>query len=178
MARLEGNSGNLADVDNQKRLLTSSTTETELEYASEKQGKAYSISSTYTTSGGDEEALYIQNTSTIDNFIIDEIFLGGSVNHLWTMSQCSGTPGGAGDVTVKNLNLGSGNSAAMIAKGDASVTGLTLGDRMILGRTIANDSKEFQTGGAIVLGQDDAVSFTASGTGDVSVTIVGHYKVR
>ena len=178
MARIEGNSGNLADVDDDKRLLTSSTVESELEYASEKQGKAYSISSSYTTSGGDEEIIYLSNTSTTDNFIIDEIFVGGSVACVFTFAQVSGTPGGAGDVTVKNLNLGSGNSAAMTAKGDASVTGLTIGDTMILGRVVANDSKEIRTGGAIVLGQDDSIAISASGTGAVNATIIGHYKTR
>ncbi len=178
MARIEGNSGNLADVDDEKRLLVQSTIETEVEYASEKLGKAYSISSTYTTSGGNEEIIYIQNTSTTDNFIIDVIEIGGAVTHLFTLAEVSGTPGGAGDITVKNLNLGSGNSAAVTAKGDASVTGLTIGARMLLGRVGANDSKAIGVQGAIVLGQDDAIAVTASGTGAADCTIIGHFKVR
>ena len=175
---IRGISGNIVDVDDDNRLHVVATTETELEYASEKQGKAYSISSDYTTAGADEEVIYIQNTSSTDDFIIDEIFLGGSVTHKFTLADVSGTPGGAADITVKNLNLGSGNSADMVARGDASVTGLTVGDTMVLGRSMANDSKEIPVMGAIVLGQDDAVAVTASGTGEVNVTVVGHYKTR
>lgn len=178
MARIEGRNGNLVNVDDEERLLTQSTTESELEYASEKQGKAYSISSTYTTSGGNEEIIYIQNTSTTDNFIIDIVEIGGAVTHLFTLSEVSGSPGGAGDVSIKNLNLGSGNSASMTAKGDASVTGLTIGATMLLGRVPANDSKAIGIQGAIVLGQDDAIAITASGTGAADCTIVGHFKAR
>ena len=175
MARIEGNSGNLADVNDDKQLEVRAVTESDLEYASEAKGKAYSWSSTYAATGG-QEVISIKNTSQTDCLIIDEIVVANSVASAFTLFEVtSGTAAGSA-ITGQNLNLGSGNSAAATAFGGASVTGSLTGNTILLESVAANAGAILDLRGALVLGQDDEIALTASATGTVYVTIIGHYK--
>jgi hypothetical protein len=175
MARIEGTNGNLANVNNDKHLETRAVTESDLEFASESKGKAYSVSSTYAATGG-QEVLSFKNTSQTDCFIVDEITVGSSVATAFTLFEVtSGTAGGT-SITPQNLNLGSGNNAAATAFGNASVTGSLSGNTLLLDTVPANTSILLDLRGALILGQDDEIAVTTSATGTVYVTIIGHYK--
>jgi hypothetical protein len=175
MARLEGRNGNLANVNDDEQLQVRAITESDLEFASESKGKAYSISSTYAATAGDE-VISFKNTSQTDCFILDEITVGSSVASSLTLFEVtSGTAAGT-TVTPQNLNLSSGNSAAATAFGNASVTGSLTGNTLLLDTVPANTSILLDLRGALILGQDDEIAITAGATGTVYVTLIGHYK--
>jgi hypothetical protein len=175
MARIEGRTGNLATVNDDEQLETRAVTESDLEFASERKGKAYAFNSTYAATGG-QEVLSIKNTSTTDCLIVDEVIVGSTVNTLFTLFEVtSGTAAGT-TVTGQNLNLGSGNAASATAFGNASVTGSLSGNAILYEATLANATQILDLKGALALGQDDEIAITASATGTVYITLIGHYK--
>jgi len=175
MAYIQGPNGPLADVNIDKQLLTRAVTESDLEYASEAKGKAYSWSSSYAATAA-QEVISIKNTSTSDNLIIDEVAVANTVAGVFTIFEVtSGTAAGTG-VTGQNLNLGSGKSADATAFGNASVTGSLSGNVLLYESVAANTGALLDLKGSLVLGQDDEIAITASATGTVYVTVIGHYK--
>jgi len=175
MARIEGNSGNLADVSDDKQLLVRAVTESDLEYASEAKGKAFSWSSSFATGGTDIEVVYIKNTSSGDNLIIDEVVVDGAAACVFTLFEVtSGTAAGT-SITGKNLNLGLGTSASATSYGNASVTGSLSGDTITYCSVAANAQEVLDLKGALVLRQNDEIAITASANTTVYITVIGHY---
>ena len=70
---IRGVSGNVIDVNKDHQMLISGPTESDLEYASEAKGKAYTFTSTFATGGTDVEVISLKNDSTTDCMIIDDI---------------------------------------------------------------------------------------------------------
>lgn len=175
MARIEGNSGNLADVNSAKQLLTRAVVESDLEYASEANGKAFSWSSSFATGGTGIEVLSIKNTSAADNLIIDEIVVAAAAACVFTLFEVtSGTAAGT-TLTAKNLNLGLGTSAEATSFGNASVTGSLSGDTITYAACGASAQEVLDIKGALVLRQNDEIALTASANTTVYVTVIGHY---
>lgn len=176
-----GSSGNVADVNSDFQLLTKSVSESELEFVSEKDAQAYSVSSTFATGGADVEILYLQNTSATKRLYIDYFLGGAAAATLFTIFQTSSTAGGS-VVTPKNINLSGGNSADALAYGNAAVTGITAaGATDVLfydGTSAAYQFTKLDTKGAIILGQNDAVCITAAANTTVFATLAFHYKDR
>ena len=75
----------------------------------------------------------------------------------------TGTPAGT-VVTPKNSNLTSSNDADATSYGNAAVTGLTIGDRMVMRRVSATKNDCIQSGVSIILGQGDAIAVTYTGS--------------
>ncbi len=172
---LYGANGKRVDADSHGRLLTRAVTRAELNDASTKK-KTYSIVSGYTTSGGDEEIVYIKNTHATDDFEIHHVVVGTAVNAVFTISKVTGTAGGAGAITPAALNVGQNETADLSCTGDASVTGLTLAATLAKIRVIANYSDMFNFEGSIILQPNTAIAVSNSATGACEITIVGHFN--
>lgn len=170
-----GSNKNPVDADEFGNLKTRSITRAEVNDSSN-QEKMYSITSSYTTSGADEEVIYIKNTSSTENFEIHRIHLGTAVNAVFTISKVTGTAGGAGAITPVNMNLGSTKEAELSCNGDASVTGLTIGGTLGKLRILANYSDLFDFQGSMILKPNTAIAITNSATGACEVTIMGHFN--
>lgn len=172
-----GVNGNTASVSDNNRLLVASVTETGLEFESKENGKAFSWVSTYSATGGDE-VLSIKNTSTSEVLVIEEVIIGSSVANVFTLFEVtSGTAAGT-TLTPLNLNLGSGNSAASTSYGNAAVTGSLSGTTIAIDGVTANSFDTLDLKGGLVLQESDEIAITASATGSVYVTLLGHYDAR
>lgn len=171
-----GDSGNVANVNSDKQLATATVSETSIEFASRVKEKSYSWASTYAASGGDE-VISIQNTSTMDDLVIDGIEVGGSGATVYTVFKAtSGTAAGTG-ITGLNLNTGSTNPAIAAAFGNASVTGSLAGDKIgYTGISAASEFHLFDLKGSVILGQNQAMAVTTSAAVTAYVTVFGHYK--
>lgn len=171
---LYGSNGNPVDADEHGNLKTRSIIRHEINDACS-QEKAYSWVSAYTTSGADEEVIYIQNTSNTDDLELHQIIAGSAVNSVFTLYQVTGTAAGT-SITGSNLNLASSKTATANAFGNASVTGLTLGNALAKVRVLSNysDMKDLQ--GSIIVKPNTAIAVSNSGTGACDVTIIGHYN--
>jgi hypothetical protein len=174
---IRGVSGNLVDVNGDKQLLISGPVETDLEYASESKGKAYTFTSTFATGGTDVEVISIKSDSPTDCLIFDEIIVGASAACIFTLFEVtSGTAAGT-TITGKNINTASGNAANVTAFGNAAVTGSLAGDAIAYtGVSAASEFKPLDTKSGIVLGQNGHYAITASANATVYVTVIAHFK--
>lgn len=173
-----GISGKIPEVNSDHQLLVAGVVESEVEFISENQGKSFSWYSGFTTGGTDVEVLSLQNTSTNDNLIIDEIIVSADAACIFTLFEVtSGTAGGTA-ITGKNLNLGLGLSASQTAYGNAAVTGSLSGDNIASVSTVANETVVLDVKSGLILGQDSEIAITASANTVVRVTVIGHYKER
>lgn len=171
---LYGANKNPIDADIHGNVKTRSIVRSELNDASF-QKKAYSWTSAYTTGGADEEVIYIKNTDTSDYLEIHQVILGTAATAVFTISQVTGTAGGASAITSAPLNLSSTTSPNVSATGGASVTGLTIGNTLAKIRVIANYSDMFDFQGSILIPPGGAIAVTNSATGACEVTIIGHF---
>jgi len=173
-----GSSGNVAEVNDDKQILTKSVVETELEFVSEESGGAYSWSSSFATGGADVEVLAITNTSSTKNLYIDYFMSTATANTVYTAFTTTDTPGGTA-ITGKNLNAFSGSIASAASYGNAAVTGVTAAgatDVVFYGGQAANASFGVNLRGAIILGQNNTLVITCSASATVYSTLIGHYK--
>jgi hypothetical protein len=124
--------------------------------------ETYTYSTSYSAATGNE-VLYIKNTSKTKKLIIAEITMGGVNTGLFELFQVTGTAAGT-VITGKNINLSSSNAADASGYGDASVTGLTIGDRIGLVRTPANTHCKIDLQDSLILGLNDAIAVTYTGS--------------
>lgn len=172
--KIEGYNGKAINADSHGRVLTRGFVSAECADAAMKK-KLYSLTSSYTTSGGDEEIIYLKNDSTTDLLVIDHIMVGTAVNAVFTIYQVTGTAGGASAITPVNMYHTATETASVIATGDASVTGLTIGSVLGKRRVIANYSDDIPVMGHIILPQNTAIAVSNSGTGACECTITFHF---
>lgn len=161
------------DVNSSGQAEVRAVTRSELHEASEN-GNAFGITSSYTTSGGDEEVLYIKNTSATQSLEIHSVVVGSAVNAVFTLYEVTGTAGGASAITVAPLKMGITANYAISATGDAAVTGLTLGNVIFKLRILAGYSDIFDFQGAITMPPGTAVALSNSATGAFEATVLGH----
>ena len=170
-----GDGGDVANVTKDKQLMTSSVSETSLEFASKSKEKAYSWTSTYAATGG-QQVISIKSTSTTDVLVIDEIVVGSSAANVFTLFKVdSGTAAGT-PVTGLNLSLQSGKTASASAFGNASVTGSLAGSAIAYDGGPADTFETLDLLGSVVLSQNDEIAVTAAVTGTVYVSVIGHFK--
>lgn len=123
------------------------------------------------------EIIYIKNTSKTKLLVIDKVTVNSVNAGLFELFQVTGTAAGT-SITGKNANLTSGNTAEATALGEASVTGLTIGDRIDLARTAANGRATMELDDVLIMGLNDAIAITYTGsTGIVDAIITGYYDV-
>jgi len=167
--------GKHASVSVTNRLNVSSKASARAFYISRDSGNAYSWTSSYSAGTG-EEVIYVKNTHASNKLFIDKIHVGGVLTGLFELYQVTGTAAGT-TITGKNLNLTSSNIAAATALGNASVTSLTIGDRITLVRTAATATTLLNMDNTLILGFGDAIAITYTGsTGIVDTMIRGYYE--
>ena len=170
-------SGRRAGVDEEYRLEVHSVSYSESSDVARFKGATYLWTSSYSAGTGNE-VIYIKNTSTTQNLIIDKATVNSVLTGLFELNVAAGTAGGT-TITGANSNLTSGNAASASSYGNASVTGITPGTRLDMARVAANGRATMELNDILILGLNDAVSITYTGsTGIVDIIITGYYLDR
>jgi len=124
-----------------------------------------------------EETIYLQNTSSTKNLIIDDIIICGDTSGLWRVKFVTGTAAGGSALTAVNLNKTSSNSADVTARGDGAVTGLTDDGDIAMVRVVAETTVEIKLDEALILGQNDAIAVECETTQTAAeITIEFHLE--
>jgi hypothetical protein len=168
-------SGKLAKVNSRNRLDISSATFSESHLVAALDAETYLWTTSFSAATGNE-IIYIKNNSKTKLLVIDKVTVNGVNAGLFELFQVTGTASGT-SITGKNSNLTSGNSADATALGEASVTGLTIGDRIDLARIPANGRATMELQDVLLLGFNDAIAITYTGsTGIVDAIVTGYYE--
>lgn len=162
------------------RINTSSRTSSRLHYVSRDDGESYSLVSNDATAAAGTYIIYWSNTDGVGRrLFIDSITMSGVETALWKVHYVTGTAAAGSSLTPINLNNTSSNAAPAIARGDDSITGLTVSKTIFTGRSSANGPPlKFDTKDAVMLGQNQAIAveYDTGVTGVAEVTIVGYYE--
>ena len=170
--------GKSAKVTNDNRLNVSARSNTRSYYVSREDGQTFNWSSVIASVAAGEEVAYLQNTSDSKKLYIDTIGLTSANDVQWEISVATGTPGGASLVAGVNLNFDSGNVAAAAFYGDAVVTGLTAGERILPTRSLGGSNSSNAIDDVLILGQNDTIMITyiAGTTGAAEAVIRGFFE--
>ena len=145
-------------------------------YVSRDDGQVYTVISEDAATAANEETLYLQNTSTSKNLIIDDIIVCADAAYKARIKFVTGTAAGSSLLTAVNLNKGSSNSAAINARGNGAVTGLTDDGDIALISCQADDTQELGLDEALILGQDDALAIESESVASVAIIIEFHLE--
>lgn len=171
-------SGNKARVNDDKQLAVAAVVESEIEFISHTQALAFSWTSSFATGGTDIECLYLTNTSATHHIHVSKIFLSSDTNTKFTVFRVtSGTAAGT-TITPENLNFGSGITASATAFGDAAVTGSLSGNTILPVRALANNGKDIDFLGALLIQQGEAIAVTSSASATIEATIWGYFELN
>ena len=170
--------GNLAHVNAGNRLTVDAVTESQIERHSEGSGSAAYWYSTYSASNG-EEILYIQNTEGTQNLHITDIYMQSTVLSLWTLFEVTSATAAGGTASVYvNPNLSSGVIKQHNSFGGASVTGSLAGTTIFAGSIDEVARVEHHNfGGAIILGNSDAIAVSLVTAGVVHCQVHGYWNI-
>lgn len=168
--------GTSASVNSVNRLDVSSRSSSRDFYISRDNGQVYTITSEDAATAANEETIYLQNTSSTKNLFIDSIILASDAEVRFRLKFVTGTAAGSTLLTAINLNKTSSNAAAVIARGDGAITGLTDDGDIALVTVGAGDTGGMSLEDALILGQNDAVAIESEAIGDVAITIEFHLE--
>ncbi len=169
--------GNEAEVDFDNRLVVRAIVEKDLEYASDKNGLAYTWSSgTYDPDAGDT-ILSVKNTSTTRHIHIQNIWLSCDTETRVVIHLLSDNSIPAGtSITGTNLNMTSGNIAEATATRDD--TGYATQGSILWSGEIQAATNPLMVAfdGAVILGTNDAIGVDyVSASTAADVVICGHF---
>jgi len=117
--------GYLVRVNSSNRLKASATTASIEHSINHEVGQAYNLLFEVTSSGSDAVILYMKNTSTTLDMVIEGIYLYVSqACELCIRRDATGTPVGGSDVVPANLNAGSNKEAVGIFQQGSAITGV------------------------------------------------------
>ena len=122
---------------------------------SSKDQQAYSWSSRYLVAAG-SSIIFLKNTSTTQNLVIDDIEIGGTTAGEWEL-WTSTTAGTGVVISGTNLNRNSSNQAEASAFGNENIT--ANGSESLLGyiKNPIDSIAMFKFNDALILGQNDAI---------------------
>jgi len=170
-----GGKNGFATVSNNQRLDVSSRSASRQYYESRDTGQVYSVISIDATAVANEETIYLQNTSTTKDMVIDEILVSVDTNSSWRVKFVTGTATGATVLTPVNLNKASSNAASAIARGDGAVGNITDDGDITYFRVGAAEHDEVSFNGALRLGQDDAIAVECETNTAAEIVILFHF---
>lgn len=165
----EGNGG---------RLNVSARSADRVYYKSRTDGQAYGAMFHHTVAETGDFSVYIKNTSTSKTLVVHKIEMGSSVGVSVGLDFVTGTAaaGSIADVPV-NLNAASPNDAdCVFMKGAAvvnGITGLTATGHIDMTWFGAYGNARFEVGGAVRLGQGDAMALRIAATEASAVASFG-----
>ena len=169
-----GGTGKFAKVNGHQRLEVSSSVFSESSFVAKTSARTFIWTSSYSADTG-AEVIYIKNTSKVNNLVIDKVTVNSVAAGFFEFGAASGTASGTA-ITGANTNLTSGNVADATALGNAAVTGVTLDTRIDLARTTANGRATMELQDVLIMGLNDAVTITYTGsTGIVDIIVTGYY---
>jgi len=180
MVRIEdggGKNGN-ATVSNNQRLDTSARSASRDYYESRDQGQVYTASMTDPGGQTTEDLLWLKNTSTTKDIVIDNIYIASLAVSEWVLKFVTDPTAATGtNIVPTNLNAASSNAATVSCKGGAAgVANLTDGATIAILRVGVGITSVFSFGEAIRLGQDDAIALELTTTAaDGEITILFHF---
>ena len=105
--------------------------------------------------------------------------MSGVETALWKVHRVTGTAAAGSLITPSNCNATSSNASSSIARGDDSITGLSIASTYFTGRSAANGQPiVFDTKSSLIIGQNQAISveYDTGTTGIAEVTIIGHFE--
>ncbi len=177
MVRIEdgGGKNGSATISNTQRLNVSARAASRQYYESRDTGQVYTVISVDATAVANEETVYVQNTSTSKDMIIEKITISTDTASQWRVKFVTGTAAGGSVLTPVNLNKASSNAAAATCRGDGAVTGLTDDGDITLVRIEANTHDEIKFNEALRLGQDDAVAVECETNSAVEIVVSFHF---
>lgn len=166
--------GFLAEVDLENRLKVYSTMENEISYESEINKRSFSWVASY-NAGDADTVIWIKNTSTNKNLIIDRVILATDVATWAILHSPKGTTAAGTIINSVNTNRSSANTAD--ASAYQNETGNSQGDIIAKVLLTAGVTTDFPTNGGIVLetSNEIAVDFVTGSTVLMSATIIGYY---
>jgi len=169
--------GKLAKVNNRNQLEISAAVHSESRLVAAADAQTYLWTSSFSTATGNE-VIYIKNTSKTKLLIIDKVTVNSVLTGLFELFVVTGTAAGTA-ITGANTNLNSGNVADATALGQASVTGLTIGDRLDMARVPANGRATMELNDVLILGLNSAIAVTYTGSTGITDTIItGYYQAE
>lgn len=167
--------GTIAEVSNHNRLLVDTISQDRSAHFSSDHGATFSWSSTYAATGG-QYVMSIKNTDTTKNLHLQKIVASNSAASIWTVSKLvSGTPAGT-SITGQNMNFNSGISANTASFGNASVTGITTVEKILLFSQPANSTFAAMCDGNIIITTNQTICISPATTGTVTVTVIGWFE--
>lgn len=169
-------SGSSAKVSTTNKLLAESESAPRDFFVSRDDGQVFAVQSEDAATAANEETLYLQNTSTDKDLIIDDVIICADAATKFRLKFVTGTAAGSSALTATNLNKSSSNSAAIIARGDGAVTGLTDDGDIAIISVAADDTQEIKLDEALRLGQDDAIAVESEGIANVAMTVEFHFE--
>ena len=177
MVRIDdgGGKNGSVTVSNTQRLDVSARAASREYYESRDEGQVYVAISVDATAVANEETMYLQNTSSTKDMIIEEIVISTDTASIWRVKFVTGTAAGSSALTSVNLNKGSSNSAAATVRGDGAITGLTDDGDVALFRVDANATHHQDFHEALRLGQDDAIAVECETNAAVEISIIFHF---
>jgi len=172
----DGNNG-IVGVSLNKRLNVSSRTGSRAYYVARDDGLCYTWTSSWSADTG-EEVFYLKNNSKTLLLLVDEITCSSVNAGFFEIYTTTDTAAGT-TVTGKATNQRIGISADASALGNAEVTGVTpaVADRIYLCRNAANGRSVINVKDELILGQDDAIVVTYTGsTGIQDIEVTGFFE--
>ena len=130
---------------------------------SEENGLAFIAETNFTTTAINQVFFYLKNTDSEKMLHVNRLILNSDVNTMFHLYKATGTASGGSAVTPTNINFTSGNTADVTVLGAGSITGLTL-TKLHHARILASDSFIVDWGGAIILGNGDAIAIESTTT--------------
>jgi len=154
------------------KLQTKSIVETQLESISASNGQAYSYTSTYSATSG-QEIMTIKNDIK-QHMHIDQVWVSGAAAAIFSIGHVtSGTPGGT-TITGNPLNHDLSEVADTTAFGNAEVTGtVVVADEAWL-LAPAGQTVPFDLEGAWIFAKDDVFGIRVDTSTVVHVTVILH----
>lgn len=170
-------SGFEAKVNIKQRLDVAAASFPEAHLVSALDGQCYVWTSSWSSATG-LETIYIKNDSKTKKLIISHITVGCVTTGTFELYTATGVAAGT-PITGVNMNRSSNNVAAVTAYGAASVTGITPGERLGFVRCPATDTKELPTLDSLVLGFNDAITITWTGSTSITdANIIGYFETE
>jgi len=180
MVRIDdgGGKNGAATVSNNQRLDVSARSASRQYYESRDAESVYSINMTDAGGQTTEDLIWLKNTSTTQDIVIDSIYIGSLAVSEWVLKFVTDvTPATGTVITPVNLNKASSKTASASARGGAAGVANLVDDGVIgILRVGVGTTSEFHLGEALRLGQDDAIALELTTTAaDGEITIFFHF---
>ena len=167
--------GTTAEVNENQQLEVHASVFSESHSVAKKSGGTFLWTSSFSADTADK-VVYIKNTSKSQILIINKATVNGVLTGLFELHTVTGTAAGT-NITGANSNLTSGNTADVISMGDAAVTGLTNASRIDMARIQAAGRATMELQDVLILGQNNAIAITYTGsTAIVDIIVTGYFE--